>query len=59
MSHASSGLKNKRLTGCYLLCAGFLLGLFFDLKEGTCLSETMVGFNRLHGAISHKIGLVN
>jgi hypothetical protein len=42
MPPPSSGLKSS---ACYLLHAGFLLGLFFDLKiEVTCSSETSVDF---------------
>jgi hypothetical protein len=34
-------------SACFLLHAGFLLGLFFDLKmEGTCPSQMFIGFQR-------------
>jgi hypothetical protein len=42
----------------HLLHAGFLLGLFFDPKDGGCMpSEASVGCRGLHSSISKKTEL--
>jgi hypothetical protein len=42
-----SRIRTKELRACYLLNAGFLPGLFFNLKmEVTYFSETLVDFQR-------------
>jgi hypothetical protein len=46
-------------SACYLLHAGFLLGLYFDPEdEGDMFpAKCLLTFNGLHGVISQKIEL--
>jgi hypothetical protein len=54
MSPSSSGSKNKPTKkACYMLHAGFLLGLFFDLEDRGDMFLRNVGcLSGLHGVIS-------